>query len=335
MKTKLTILTLVLLIAGVGFLACQNRSGPGSDQNEKAEIDYYTCPMHPQIHEDHPGECPICHMKLVPVYKQGAMPPAAEGDGPSVLIPTERQQLIGIKTEKVRKQKVVKEIRTSGRVAFDPDLAVAMKEYQEILRSVPSLKASAEKRLRLMGLSEEEIASIKNKKPSSSFVLPDEKGPLWVYAPLYESEMDLVKPGMEAVISTPSGDEKILTGTIRSIDPVVDAMTRSVRARIEVPEGGALLKPDTFVDVAIQVDLGETLAVPKSAVVATGTRRVVFVVHEGKHFTTREISTSTEAGDWVVITDGLKEGETIVTSSTFMVDSESQLKAAVAGGHQH
>ena len=225
---------------------------------------------------------------------------------------------------------VLKEIRTVGRVAFDPELAVAEREFIEITQNVPSLREAAVSRLRLLGMSEEEIRILEKKgRVSSSLYLPKEGDSIWVYATLYEGEMDLVPPGTKAAVTLPSSATKNFEGIVRSVDPVVNAMTRSVRARIEVPKGGGGLRPDSYVDVVINVDLGEQLVIPKSAVIDTGTRRVVFVMSQGQAFESRNIKTGAELVDEVVVAEGLYEGEIVVNKATFLVDSESQLKAAI------
>ena len=144
-----------------------------------------------------------------------------------------------------------------------------------------------------------------------------------------------MKPGFPAEISLPAGSEGTFSGTVRAVDPIVDPMTRTARARIEVPGAGGVLRPDTYVNVSLKIDLGEALMIPKSALIDTGTRRVAFVVHEGRRFQSRDVKTGPEAGDDVVILDGIQEGETIVATATFLVDSESQLKAAVTGMGEH
>ena len=108
-------------------------------------------------------------------------------------------------------------------------------------------------------------------------------------------------------------------------------MTRSARARIEVPTAGGLIRPDTYLNVVIKVDLGEAITIPKSAVIDTGTRQITFVVHEDRHFQSRGIKVGSEVGNEVVVLDGIQEGEKVVSSAAFLVDSESQLKAAVSG----
>ena len=250
-KRKHIILIGLIVILGMGgWMAC-------SDKKVDPSISHYTCPMHPQIHEDHPGECPICHMKLVPVHKEGADHKEHSDESPAVKISTERQQLIGVKTTPAERKKVTKEIRTVGRVAFDPDLAIAQREFIEISRNVPSLKKAARSRLRLLGMADQEIDELeKQKKPSASLYLPEEGGSVWIYATLFAHEMDLVKPGLKANIILPSGTQKEFEGIVRAVDPVVDAMTRSVKARIEVPEAGGVLKPETYVNVSLLIDLG-------------------------------------------------------------------------------
>lgn len=356
-KTKKIITTFAcglmpVLFVGLALWACTGNEHKNHNHNktehggEKAVIEYYTCSMHPQIRQDKPGDCPICNMRLNPVYKEGGAP-ESRGDRPvaptGVVIPPERQQLIGVKTEVIQKKSVTKEIRTVGRVAYDPDLAIAQKEYIEISKNIPSLKKAARSRLRLLGMSEEEIRELDagaGSKPAQKWAglyLPEPGESVWVYATLYQEEFESVKPGMSAVISLPSGRQATYAGTVRAVDPIVDPMTRSARARIEVAEAGGVLRPDTYVNVSIKIDLGEALTVPKSALIDTGARRVVFVVHEGRHFQSRDVKTGSETGDDVVILEGIKEGEIVVASAAFLVDSESQLKAAIAGmgEHQH
>lgn len=320
----------LMMTSAVILTACSKSAQHEKDPN----ISHYTCPMHPQIHEDHPGECPICHMKLVPVdktQKEGAWLNVRKKLFHIVTIPPDRQQLIGLKTATASKKSAIKEILTVGRVAFDPDLAIAQREYLEISKNVPALKDAAHARLRLLGMSDGEIKELGRSGPArlpTNLYLPGPGDPVWIYATLYQEEMALVKEGMKARVSSPG---LVGVGLVKAVDPVVNPMTRSARARIEVPAAGGKLKPDMYVDVALQIDLGEQLTVPKSAIIDTGTRQVAFVVMEDRHFEPRDIETGPEAGEDVVITEGIREGETVVSSAAFLVDSESRLKAAVSG----
>lgn len=342
MNKKIFLIFLAILIGVLSsFFIYKQMTRPSvPSPTEEKTISYYTCPMHPHIHSDKPGECPICHMSLVPVYKEGTVPTNRTSGGPSVHISPERQQLIGIKTEAAQKKLVTKEIRTAGRVAFDPDLAVAQREFVEIAKNVPSLKSAAVSRLRLLGMGEEEIRALEhrqgaiNRAPTNLY-LPEKGDSVWVYATLYQGELEAMKPGIMAEISFSSGSSQTFTGTVRGIDSIIDPMTRSARARIEVPKAGGILRPDSFVNVTLKLDLGEAITVPKSAVINTGMRQVAFVAHEDDHFQSRDIKIGSTVGDEVVILEGIKEGEKVVSAAAFLVDSESQLKAAVSGMGEH
>ncbi len=334
----------VLLVSiGIGGIACHRdtatHDGQSGPDGATPEISHYTCSMHPQIHEDKPGQCPICHMDLVPVYKEapGApLPNGKQGGESSFRISPERQQLIGVTTAVVEQRAVTKSIRTVGQVAYDPELAIAQREFLTIVRNAPALKSAAVSRLRLLGMSEEEIDALAHRqKTSSNLYLPASGETVWVYATLYQHELGLIRRGMTAAITLPSGSAQRFTGTVRTVDPVIDPATRSARARIEVPTAGGVLRPGTYVDVALQVELGEAMTIPQSSVIDTGARQIAFVVHEHEHFETRAIELGPEVDERVVVLSGLQAGEHVVASATFLVDSESQLKAAMSTGHQH
>lgn len=328
MKTKI-IVVLGLVGLALGGVISGTAGCSGTQQSDN--ISHYTCPMHPHIHADTPGECPICHMTLVPVYTDGAGPQSAAPPG-AVRIAPDRQQLIGVKTVSVQRQRVTTTLRTVGRVAFDPALAVAQQEFVDIVRNMPSLKNAAATRLRLLGMSDEEIRALaQTRKTTSQLYLPETGGAVWIYATLYQGELPLVQPGMSATITPANASAATpLQGTIRAIDSVLDPTTRSARARIEVPYAGGTLRPESYVDVSITIDFGEQLAIPSSALIDTGTRTLAFVVTEGKFFQPRTVTTGSSGDDLVIIRNGLHEGEIIAATATFLIDSETQLKAALA-----
>jgi len=334
MKIFLTLFLMTALI--MPFSGCQK---PHADDG----IDYWTCSMHPQIHKDEPGNCPICGMTLVPVYKDKPKSQAVEPGQKNenfeatdsvmingVEISTAKQQLIGVKTGQVVKQQMKKVIHTYGRVAFDPELAVAQKEYQEVLRGSPSLRSAARTRLRVLGMSEEEIVGLESGKSiAGNYYLPGKADSVWIYALVYEDDMELVKTGMAAHISHTFEPEKSCHGIVRGIDSIIDPKTRALKARIEITTPNVKLRPNMYVDVQLIVDLGEKLTIPKSAVLDTGLRRLAFVV-KGEHFEPREIETGIANETDVVVFSGLSAGEKIVTSATFLVDSESQLRGVLS-----
>lgn len=344
-RIVLLALTCAIIALSLGYSAIRfhlhQRNSAGATAQKK--IHHYVCPMHSQITDDRLGKCPICGMDLVPVYEDGStnagggIEKSEEGGVKvnGVLITPERRQLIGIKTMILKKKKIFIEVRASGRVAFDPDLSIAVREYLTVLGD-PELRRSAAMRLRLLGMGDEEIARIPaHRNEYQNLFLPGKGGRVWIYAALYESDAGIVKPGMEALISLPHAPNKALTGFVRSLSPVVDPLTRSVKARIEVKNSEGLLRPDTYVDVTIKSDFGEGLAIPRSGLIDTGVRHIAFVMDEHDRFEARNIATGPHAGDDVIVLEGLKEGERIVTSAAFLVDSESLLKESVAGLELH
>lgn len=300
-------------------------------------IAYWTCAMHPQIHEDGPGQCPICKMTLVPVKKAAEAHDASlQNSQAGVVISDESQSMAGIKTARVQKQNATFTLRTFGTVAFDPDLAVAQSEYLAALKSAGEFKKSAHIRLQLLGMSEDEISALeKSRKVSDNLYLPGKKSGLWVYATVYESDYDLVKSGTTAQIEIPGYADKKFSGIVKGITPVVDAGSRTLRARILIHENDPALIPNTYVNVSFVLDLGEQLVVPKSALIDTGLRKLVYTVQDGNHFLAQEVKTGAAWDDWQVITDGVNEGDTVASGALFLVDSEAQLKGGKSEAHQH
>lgn len=293
-------------------------------------ISHYTCPMHPQIKEDHPGTCPICHMDLVPVYRNGKG--SSSGSGSSshagdVQVSPDRQQMIGVKIWKVKKEKITDELVATGRVAFDPELAVAVREYLQVASRDPSLRRAAESRLRILGMGDEEIRNLsRGGSDYVSLYKPGEGNSVWIYATIYENESSSIRPGMKAIVELPDSGKEPLSGIVRSLSPIVDAKTRSITARIQIPASGGLdLRPDTFVNVHIRREMGDGLVVPVSAVLDTGKMQVVYRVIYSSTFRPVQVRTGARNEQWIEILDGLKEGDRVVSRAAFMIDSESRL----------
>src|SRR5262249_14489446 len=112
------------------------------------------------------------------------------------------------------------------------------------------------------------------------------------------------------------------------IAPALAADTRTAEVRLSVPNPKGDLKPGMFVDVALERPIGERLAVPESAVLPTGERRVVFVDLGQGRLAPRDVRLGVRAGDWYEVLAGLVEGERVVTSGNFLISSEARLKSA-------
>jgi Cu(I)/Ag(I) efflux system membrane fusion protein len=159
---------------------------------------------------------------------------------------------------------------------------------------------------------------------------------VWLIADIYESELSAIRVGQQAAIQMSYYPGETFTGKAIYIFPYMDAQTRTAKVRYEFSNPHGKLKPEMFANVEITVRLGDKLAVPESAVIDTGVRKVVIVDRGSGYFEPREVRLGARAGDVFEVLDGLKAGERVVTSANFLIDSESKLKEAVGGmGHQH
>jgi Cu(I)/Ag(I) efflux system membrane fusion protein len=157
---------------------------------------------------------------------------------------------------------------------------------------------------------------------------------VWLQADVYEYEMPLVKVGQEARMLLSSMPGEGFAGTVSYVYPYLNEATRTVRVRLEFPNPQGTLKPGMYATVLISADLGEQLVVDDNAILDTGVRQIAFVdLGEGR-FEPRELTVGQRADRMTVILKGLAEGEKVVTSANFLIDSESQLKAALQMGAQ-
>ena len=167
-------------------------------------------------------------------------------------------------------------------------------------------------------------------EPSTRLYTLADLSHVWVYAQVSQDEVGRLKPGDTAVITVDSYPGRTFNAHIEAILPQVDLATRTVRVRLALANPGLKLKPGMFVDVQLKDMLGRALVVPASAVIQSGTRQIVFLDEGGGNLRPREVTLGTRVGDDFVILHGLAEHQKVVTSASFLIDSESQLQAAAA-----
>lgn len=337
----------LLVVAALGLgVGVVHRVRHGGHPAHREPAVYY-CPMHPGYTSDRPGDCPICNMALVKRDGEAPRLGSHEAHGPadhaSITVTPRQQQLIGVRTAVVEKRAMTKTIRTVGRVAYDPELYQAQQEYLQAARALATATAEAAEsarqvveavrlRLRLLGLSEpfiEEMASWEG--PDRRLLLADPAGGVWVYATVYEFELPYVRAGQAMAVEVPSRPGKLLEGMVASVDPVLDPTTRSARVRALLRDPDNRLQPGMYVDASLVAPLGEVVALPAEAVLQTGTRAIVFVDRGEGRFEPREVALGVKADGAYAVTEGVAEGERVVVSGNFLVDSESRLQAALEG----
>ncbi len=231
-----------------------------------------------------------------------------------------------------------------------------------------SLFAAAKQRLQLWGLTDaqieqvlrtgEPIRSIALPAPAGGFVttrnaFPNQKvtpdsdlytiadlSRVWIVADLFESDAASVRVGETARILVPYSDAPPLSAKVSYIQPEVDPATRTIKVRLDVGNPGMRLKPEMFVNAEFTVRGTPRLTVPADAVLDTGERQTVFIDRGNGYLEPRAVKIGERLGDRIAIDSGLSAGERIVASGAFLVDSESQLRAAVSAmaapkGHEH
>ncbi|PKU22673.1 efflux RND transporter periplasmic adaptor subunit [Telmatospirillum siberiense] len=158
---------------------------------------------------------------------------------------------------------------------------------------------------------------------------------VWLIGEVYEQELSYIRVGQTARVTFNGMPGETFTGKLTFIYPTLSAETRTVKVRIELPNPGLRLKPALYgsVDIATAAADHAALAVPDSALLDSGTRKVVLVERGEGRYEPREVTTGARADGYVEIVDGLAAGETVVTSANFLIDAESNLRAALQSFH--
>ncbi|UXP33827.1 efflux RND transporter periplasmic adaptor subunit [Reichenbachiella agarivorans] len=261
---------------------------------------------------------------------------------------------------------------------YSPELLTAQKELfeaQKIKATQPTLFQAAREKLKNWKLTDRQIDGIlASGKPADNFpILADQNGvviakkvnvgdhitqgqalyeiadlsQLWVLFDVYERDMAWVKTGNQLSFTIPSLPGETFTGVVSFIDPVIDSKSRVAKARVIVNNNTGRLKPEMFATGILEspIGQGEVSVVPKSAVMWTGQRSIVYIKLSQGNFMMREVVLGTSLGDSYVVSSGLSEGEEIVVYGTFSVDAAAQLAGkpsmmnkaggTTMTGHQH
>jgi Cu(I)/Ag(I) efflux system membrane fusion protein len=173
--------------------------------------------------------------------------------------------------------------------------------------------------------------------PGEALLVIADLSTVWAEADIYESDMPYVKVGMPATLTLAYWPGKSFQGEVSFLYPYLDAQTRTLKARLNIKNPELLLKAEMYADAHLIYDLGETLVLPESALMQTGTRSYVFAAGEGDEIKPVDVSVGVRSDGYYELLSGLNPGDRVVTSANFLVDSESSLKAAlqaVSGGGQ-
>jgi len=169
-------------------------------------------------------------------------------------------------------------------------------------------------------------------KPGMSLYVIADLSEIWVYADIYEFESPWVKEGQPAIMTLSYEPGKKYYGKVQYVYPYLEEKTRTIKVRLSFPNPKMELKPGMYANVVIHTSpIENAVVVPLEAVLFSGERNLVFVALGGGRFAPRDVVIGLESGDgYYQILEGLKEGETVVTSAQFLLDSESKLQESIS-----
>jgi RND family efflux transporter MFP subunit len=265
----------------------------------------------------------------------------------------------------VRKGQPLFTIYSPDLVATEREYLVAKQNQQQVAQSsVPGVASSAAalleaaaERLKQWGVSHQEIARLEStgqvqqelevNAPISGYIternaLPSvavqpemrlytiaDLSTVWVQAQAFQGDLGRIKVGDPAILSVDAFPGRTFRGRVDFIYPQVDMDTRTAKVRVVFPNPGLRLKPGMFVNVTLKVSMGQQLVIPATGVLQSGTREIAFVDRSDGYIEPREVQLGARVGDDFIVLKGLKPGEQVVTSANFLIDSESQLQAAL------
>ena len=155
---------------------------------------------------------------------------------------------------------------------------------------------------------------------------------VWAIADVFEQDIAHLRVGQPATVRINAFPDKVFTGRVAYIYPMLKAETRSVPVRVELANPGGLLRPAMYATLELSASSsGRVLTVPVSAVIDSGVRRIVLVQSGEGRFSPRVVRLGTRAGEHVEVIDGLRAGEAVVVAANFLIDAESNLQAAISG----
>jgi Cu(I)/Ag(I) efflux system membrane fusion protein/cobalt-zinc-cadmium efflux system membrane fusion protein len=154
---------------------------------------------------------------------------------------------------------------------------------------------------------------------------------VWIDGDIYESEIGLVRVGQRATATTDAFPGERFAGQVSFLTPHLEMETRTLKVRMVFPNANFKLRPEMYTQVQMKIPLGRRLVVPDSAVLDTGSRQLVFVVSTPERFEPRDVRLGVRVDGDTEVLSGLKAGDEVVTSANFLIDSESQLRAALGG----
>jgi Cu(I)/Ag(I) efflux system membrane fusion protein len=231
------------------------------------------------------------------------------------------------------------------------------KNASGVTETTERLVESAKQRLRLWNITDDQIADLeRTRKPQQTLTLKSpfkgvvqdlgvdqgrramtgdhlvdiaDLSVVWVWAQFYENEIALLKKDLPVTITTPAYPDATFKGKVSLIDPFLNDALRTARVRVDVDNTEFKLRPDMYVNVELNLDFGQGLAVPVSAVLPTGQHNIAFVDKGEGKLEPRFLELGRKFGDIYELKSGLQQGERVVNSANFLIDAEAKVQGAL------
>ena len=278
-----------------------------------------------------------------------------------------RQVFVNQNWQPVRKGEPLFTIYSPDLVNAENEYLIALGESAQVKGSAvegvaggaATMVSAALERLRLFGVPEREINRLRRERtvrdaieidsPATGYIadraaLPNmyadpstrlytiaNLGQVWVYAAVFQDRLGEIHPGDPVAVRVDSYPGRVFSGKVDYIWPSIDAATRTARVRCALANSDGALKLGMFVQVALAPRLGRALVIPASGVLQTGAHNIVFVDRGDGYLDPVEVELGPRVGDILIVRKGLDAGQRIVSSANFLIDSESQLQAAMGG----
>lgn len=251
------------------------------------------------------------------------------------LVATEREYLVAKQNQKQVAQSTVSGVATSAASLLDA-AAERLKQWGVPEKEIARLESSGQVQQELEFdspvsgyITERNALPNMTVQPETRLYTITDLSSVWVQAQVFQNDIGRIKTGDLATLTVDTFPGRVFRGRVDFIYPQLDMQTRTGNVRIVFSNPDLRLKPGMFVNVLLKVPLGKQLVIPASAVLQSGTRQIVFVDRGEGYLEPREVQLGARAGDDFIVLSGLKEGEKIVVSANFLIDSESQLQAAL------
>lgn len=394
MKTFLTILVTALLTSGGTWLYLSKSSPVASGNADTAKPLFYQSAMHPWIKSDKPGTCTICGMALTPIYP-GDQPMDDSGNDNIVTLSEQQRRILGVRTAEAKIQPLVHHLKIAGTIdedatrrrvisayidgrieklhlnflgadvatgqpladIYSPALLQAEREFRQL---DGELRKNTALRLRQMGLTRDQIETIRDKPADSlvsqilaplggtvvsqdiyegQYVTTGQKlfeiadfSTMWFMAIVYEQDLSWIAIGQTVSVTTPSQPGKSFVGKITFIDPTLEEATRSARVRVEIPNplvnGHRELLNKLYADGVVNIEIPPVLSVPRTAVIQTGPQAVVYTDQGGGAYQQVRVRTGRRGETLIEILAGLALGDRVVTEGNLLIDGQAELNRA-------